>query len=282
MSGASGGDKHRTMAEKYTILRVPAGSTLHGLHIPGTDDRDEMAVCIESLDAAVGFTEFEQYIYRTATERTEKQDAPSQPGDLDLTIFSLRKFLRLAMQGNPQIVQCLFVPYNLCVYRDARGAKLQELAPLIVSRECGKRYLGYLEAQRQRLLGERGQKKTNRPQLEEKFGYDTKYAMHILRLGFQGVELMTTGKLTLPMADKDRAFVYAVRCGEVEIQEALTRAGELERQIKDLLLDAPIAAEPDREGVEAWMLNMYFENWKAQKVTTDYTGTRQSIGEQNE
>jgi predicted nucleotidyltransferase len=268
--GVAGGDQHRAMAERSTILRVPAGSTLHGLNVPGTDDSDEVGICIEDLDAAMGFSEFEQFIYRTAAEREGKHDAPSQAGDLDLTIFSLRKFLRLAMQGNPQILQCLFVPPHLCLHRDARGAQLQELAPLLVSRHAGARYLGYLEAQRQRLLGERGQKKVNRPDLEAKHGYDTKYAMHILRLGFQGVELMTTGKLTLPMAEKDRAFTYAVRLGEVPIQEALTRAGELERQIKDLLLDAPVPAEPAREQIEAWMLSAYFENWKARTTSTTF------------
>lgn len=109
MGGVAGGDKFRQMAEETTILRVPAGSTLHGLHVPGTDDRDEVAICIENIDAVLGFSEFEQYIYRSAAEREGKHDAPSQAGDLDLTIFSLRKFLRLAMQGNPQILQCLFV-----------------------------------------------------------------------------------------------------------------------------------------------------------------------------
>lgn len=265
MSGVSGGDTHREMAERTTILRVPAGSTLHGLNVPGTDDSDEVGICIEDLSAAMGFSEFEQYIYRTAAEREGKHDAPSQAGDTDLTIFSLRKFLRLAMQGNPQILQCLFVPPRLWLAGDSRGAQLQELAPLIVSRNAGFRYLGYLEAQRQRLLGERGQKKTNRPELEAKHGFDTKYAMHILRLGFQGVELMTTGKLTLPMPEKDRAFVYAVRLGEVPMQEALTKAGELERQIKDLLDDAPVPPEPARDAIEAWMLKMYYHNWSARQ-----------------
>jgi uncharacterized protein len=271
MSGVAGGDSQRAMAERTTILRVPAGSNLHGLNVPGTDDSDEVGVCIEDLTDAIGFSPFEQFIYRTAAEREGKHDAPSRAGDLDLTIFSLRKFLRLAMQGNPQILQCLFVPLRLCIQRDARGERLQEMAPLIISRQAGARYLGYLEAQRQRLLGERGQKKTNRPELEAKHGYDTKYAMHILRLGFQGVELMSTGKLTLPMPEKDRAFVYAVRLGQVPMQDALTKAGELEQQIKDLLHDAPIAAEPARAEIEAWMVNLYLQNWKARETTTCYS-----------
>jgi predicted nucleotidyltransferase len=261
--GVAGGDQTRDMAERTTILRVPAGSTLHGLHVPGTDDRDEVAVCIEDLRDVVGFSPFEQYIFRTAAEREGKHDAPSRAGDLDLTIFSLRKFLRLAMQGNPQILQCLFVPALLTIKADARGLQLQELAPAIVSRQAGNRYLGYLEAQKQRLMGERGQKKVNRPELEAKYGFDTKYAMHILRLGFQGVELLSTGKLTLPMPEHDRAFVYATRCGDVPLQDVLTKAGELEQQIKDLLHDAPVPAEPDRDAIESWMLNTYWESWRA-------------------
>lgn len=256
-------EKRVILHKTHTILLVPAGSNLHGLGLPGKDDQDEMGVCIEDLAQTVGFTEFEQFIYRSATEREGQHDAPRQAGDLDLTIYSLRKFLRLAMQGNPQIIQCLFVPPELCIVQDARGAQLQELAPYIVSKNAGARYLGYLESQRQRLLGERGQKKVNRPELEEKYGFDTKYAMHILRLGFQGVELLSTGRLTLPMPKKDRAFVYATRLGEVPLQDVLTKAGELEREIKDLLSEAPLRDKPDRDYIESWMLNMYFENWKA-------------------
>jgi predicted nucleotidyltransferase len=260
--GVAGGDPARAMAEQNTILRVPAGSNLHGLHLPGKDDRDETGVCIEDLAAFVGFSPFEQYIYRTAAEREGKHDAPSQPGDLDLTIFSLRKFLRLAMQGNPQILQMLFVPEPLCIERNALGARLQtEIAPLIISRAAGARYLGYLEAQRQRLMGERGQKKTNRPELEAKHGFDTKYAMHILRLGFQGVELLSSGKLTLPMPEKDRAFVYATRLGEVPLQDVLTKAGELEREVQDLASDGPLMPEPAREVIEEWMIARYWEYW---------------------
>src|SRR3954466_1184907 len=95
----------REMAESTTILRGPCGSNLHGLALPGNDDTDEMGVCIENLKDVVGFSEFEQFIYRSAAEREGRHDAPSQHGDLDLTIYSLRKFLRLAMQGNPQLIQ---------------------------------------------------------------------------------------------------------------------------------------------------------------------------------
>jgi hypothetical protein len=42
------------------------------------------------------------------------------------------------------------------------------------------------------------------------------------------------------------------------LQDVLTKAGELERQIKDLLDDAPVPAEPARAEIEAWMLRHVF------------------------
>jgi hypothetical protein len=122
-----------------------------------------------------------------------------------------------------------------------------------------------MESQRQRLLGERGQKKVNRPELEEKYGYDTKYAMHILRLGEQGVELLETGRITLPMPEKVRGMIMDVRLGKVELNDVLQWAGGLERHLKDLLDDAPIREHPDREYVETWMVDTYFQTWKARE-----------------
>lgn len=266
--GVAGGDKWQQMAEKNCILRAGCGSEIFGLAVDGTNDRDEMGVCIESLAAFGGFTPFEQYIYRSAAEREGRHDAPSGPGDLDLTIYGLQKFLRLAMQGNPTVLNLLFVKDT--VLRTARGSHLQEMAPYIVSSAAGHRYLGYMESQRQRLLGERGQKKVNRPELEEKYGFDTKYAMHILRLGFQGVELLSTGRLTLPLADEARDFCRACRQGNLSMQEVLTKAGDLERELKDLLDSSPLPKEADREFIENWMIGIYWEWWKAERILDGY------------
>src|SRR4051812_18716682 len=127
-------------AEKSTILRAEVGSKVHGLNLEGLGDRDEMAVCIEPLREAMGVhAPFEQLVYRTAAEREGRHDAVSNPGDLDLTIYSLRKFCRLALKGNPTILTFFFVADAV---RDARGAMLQELAPSFISKQAGKAFLG--------------------------------------------------------------------------------------------------------------------------------------------
>ena len=93
------------------------------------------------------------------------------------------------------------------------------------------------------------------------YGFDTKYAMHMLRLGYQGVELLTTGRLSLPMREPERSYLLDVRRGKVSEQECFTRAGLLEQELTDLASTSPLPEEPESERVEAWMLDAYRRRW---------------------
>ena len=253
----------RLTAERCTILRGLVGSTVHGLNVnDGIEDRDEMGVCVEPLADAMALSEpFEQFIYRSAVEREGREGARSTAGDLDLTIYSLRKWMRLALKGNPTILLLLFTPEDQLMHCDALGHELRSLTPQIVSRRVQAPYLGYLQAQKQRLTGERGQKRIHRPELEEMYGFDTKYAMHMLRLGFQGVELLTTGRLSLPMREPERSYLLEVRRGKVSEQDCFHRAGELEQQLIALAASDSLPEAPDEARVEEWMLDAYRRRW---------------------
>src|SRR5215471_6528008 len=249
----------RDTAERCTILRGLVGSTVHGLNVnDGIEDRDEMGVCVEPLTEAMALWDpFEQFIYRSAAEREGRADARSMAGDLDLTIYSLRKWIRLALKGNPTIMLLLFTPEDQLVYCDELGEELRSLIPAIVSRRVQGPFLGYLQSQKQRLTGERGQKRVHRPELEKMYGFDTKYAMHMLRLGFQGVELLTTGRLSLPMREPERSFLLDVRRGKVSEPECFSKAAELERQLVELETTSPLPEAPDESRVERWVLDAY-------------------------
>jgi predicted nucleotidyltransferase len=270
--------------EPSTILRGVVGSTAHGLAIDGQDDLDEMGVCIESLELAMGVgSRFEQHIFRTAAEREGKHDARSQPGDLDLTIYGLRKYLGLALKGNPTILILLYLPKELCLTRTSLGAQLQELAPKIVSRGAIGAFLGYLRAQEQRLKGERGTK-THRPELVARatstvitaHGYNTKFAMHALRLGYQGLELANTGRLELPIAIVTRGYLRDVREGKVPLADVLAKIEQLGSQLAQIIDNISLSAlpaNPDVKAVNDWMLDVYMSWWKANETRPWPIGT---------
>lgn len=245
------------VAESGLIIRSLVGSTIHGLQLEGTNDRDEMGVCIEPAEYVIGLEHFETWVYRTKPE-----GARSEAGDLDLVVHSLRKFARLALKGNPTVLLLLFVKPEDLLLRSPLGDELQRLAPAFVSRQAGKAFLGYLTAQKQRLLGERGQLRTHRPELVDEHGYDTKYAMHMLRLGYQGRELLETGRISLPMREPERMRVFDVRRGEVVFNDVLTEVGTLERDLADLIETSPLPPLPNYAAVDEFLVAAHLRHWR--------------------
>ncbi len=243
------------IATDGTVLRAQVGSGLHGV-TTGADDRDEMGICIEPPEYVIGNAQFEQFQWRSKPEGVR-----SGPGDLDLVIYSLRKWSRLAAQGNPTVLLLLFVPDAEIVERTDIGADLQAHPERFLSRQVAARFGGYLKSQQNQLLGLRAKKHTNRPELVDAYGFDTKFAYHMIRLGLQGVELLTTGRITLPMPEPDRTWLTELRNGEHTKDEALDRANALLDQLHTLADTADLPARPDRSALDRWLTNTYMQSW---------------------
>ncbi len=247
---------HRAVAEPNTVLLGLVGSTVHGVTVDSADDRDEMGICIEPPEYVVGLRRFEQWVYRTQPE-----GARSGPGDIDRTVYSLRKWCRLALAGNPTVMLLLHVPESQCGIIEEPGRQLRANKPWFASRRAGRAYLGYMERQRDRMTGERGQMRVNRPELIEQYGFDTKYAGHVLRLGYQGIEFLETGALTLPMPEAERQRILAVRTGSVPFEEVLAEADELRSRLEELVQSSPLPEHADGDAVNAFLADTYRAWW---------------------
>jgi predicted nucleotidyltransferase len=249
-------------------MLATVGSTMLGMQKAEASDIDEMGICLEQPADLLGFNSFETTIYRTAQDRTGKADTPSEAGDIDLCLHGLRKFVRMALSGNPNVIAMLYLPRDMCNMYTPLAGELQELAPAFASKEVGKAFLGYLKAQLMRLQGSRGQKRVNRPQLEEQFGYDVKYATHILRLGIQGSDFMVKGSLTFPLLPTQLELLVATRNGAKTYKEVITYAEDYEARIKDALNNNPLQLpdKPDYARIERWLLTVYKREWFSTEV----------------
>lgn len=249
----------KRIADRESILRTQVGSGLHGVAIEGTDDRDEMGICIEPAEYVIGLRKFEQYEFRTQPEH-----ARSGAGDLDLTVYSLRKWMRLALAGNPTVILPLFAPRSEVMeeYTSNNGALLRSRRSIerIISRQCADRFLGYLDNQRKRMMGELSQR-TNRPELVEKYGYDTKFAMHGVRLGMQGLELLRAGTMTLPVVEEDRTVLMNIRHGVLSKDEVLGLMEFYESQIRSEVRRSPLREQPDYQWADAFLEDVYMYHW---------------------
>lgn len=248
------------LARRNEILRSVVGSGVHGIAIEGTDDHDEMGVFIEPPEFVIGTrAPFQHYVFRTQPE-----GARSGPGDVDLVMYSLRRYLELALKGNPTALLPLFAPKPGLVVHTELGNELRELADAILSRQAVRRFLGYMTSQRGRMLGtERQNRVPNRPELVERYGFDVKYASHALRLAYQGREVLTEARLTLPMRTDERERVLAVKRGEVPQAEVSAELEQLERALEDDLEAgrSPLPERPELGRVESWSIAAHRRHW---------------------
>jgi uncharacterized protein len=269
-------EEAREIAEQGMILRVQVGSGVHGTAVTGQDDRDEMGLCLEPPQFVTGLARvpngirgqdrpvrFEQYERHTAWDKPGGLANRSGAGDLDVIIYSARKWARLALAGNPTVLLVLFVPDEEVVFRNDAGAELAGNAHRFVSRLAAGRFLGYLKAQKAAMTGGAGAH-TNRPELVAVHGYDTKYAMHALRLGLQGIELLTTGRITLPVPGPHRAYLRAIRRGERPLAEVLDAITDAEMRLTELRDHPAIPDQPDRAWVDDWLHRSYLNFWPGQ------------------
>ena len=241
------------------IMRVEVGSTAHGTGLPGAEDYDELGVMIEPWQSAIGLrSTSDSIVYRPGRAVGER----SQAGDYDLVVYTARKFARLAASGNPSVLMALFGPLR---FTSPLGDQLRDLAPAFWSDLSRQRFLGYSRAQRERLLGVRGGRHTNRPELVDIHGYDTKYAMHMLRLGIQGIEYVTTGRITLPVPGTEGDFLREVRHGAFTLDEVIERADEHERLLEAATSAAP--AEPDYAAIDDWLLTTHLASLPSERAS---------------
>lgn len=219
------------LASRNEILRGMVGSTAHGTAIDGQDDRDEMAIYMEPVEFVIGLKSYMRDDFDSFEVRTQPQNVRSGPGDLDLSVHTLRRYCHLCFKGNPSMLMLMWLPEYIKLTET--GKRLIEIREAFISREAGWRYIGYLKSQREALTGERSGK-VRRPDLMSKFGYDTKYAMHALRLGFQGLEYIGKGTLTIPVPEPEKSLLRAVRKGELSLEEVLHKITETETKLREL------------------------------------------------
>lgn len=181
------------------------------------------------------------------------------PGDLDLTIYGLRKYCRMALKGSPTVLLLLFVSGKHVLERTELGSELQALAPAFLSKQTGRAFLGYLDAQRRGLTGERHATRTR--ELSAEHGYDTKYAMHALRIAHQGQELLTTARISLPIAEPERERLMAVRRGQVALDEVLDRLQAQATELEHIVLRSDLPEAPDRSAVDRFLVGAYQHAW---------------------
>lgn len=170
----------------------------------------------------------------------------------DVCLHECGKFCHLALQGNPTILNVLWTPSLLA---NVHGISLQGIRHSFLHRGALNAFLGYAKSQFGRL--EKGQS------VHSSGGKPTgKWAAHLLRILWQGLDLAETGDFSVRLSESRLAVVRPIMAG-VGLDEAAALARTLIAQLKQTMDNSTqvLPDVPDETAVNSWLHSVRKTYW---------------------
>ncbi len=245
------------LAPECIIHLFIGGSQLRGAKVEGYDDLDIYGCYIEPPERILGIKALEHFVWSSGSDR-EKNTA----NDVDVTMYSLHRWGELMMKGNPAIVHFLYARNEHPSF-DTWNTHILRHRESLLSKKAAQQYLGFANSQRMRLTGERGMgRHGQRPDLIEKFGFDTKFAMHYIRLLYECRELLKDHYLTLPRPQPERQYLIDIRSGKYTQEEVFAAGRELAIECESLLPSSTLPEEVDASHISKLIASAYLSHWR--------------------
>ncbi|MDM8515144.1 nucleotidyltransferase domain-containing protein [Desulfobacterales bacterium HSG16] len=167
----------------------------------------------------------------------------------DVTIFSIVKFFKLCMDNNPNMIDSLFVPRRCILHSTKVGELVRENRYLFLHKGAWHKFKGYAFSQIHKMRTKNPVGK--RKKIIEKFGYDIKFACHVVRLLNEVEQILTEHDLDL---ERNREQLKAIRRGEWTQRQVEEYFAEKEMELENLYTKSSLPYKPDEKRIQDLLL----------------------------
>jgi len=303
---------NQELALKHRILEIRVGSHLYGLNRPESDE-DYAGIIVPPKSYFLGLDKVEEV---DCSIVSKKADGRNDKDAVDRKFYEIRKFVALAMQNNPNIIEQLFVTPENIVFINVYGRALLQHRHLFPHKGLKGRFCGYAISQKQKMyvkrdnmldiekaieyfstfdrmkyiaevpmltsymtesgqhihvgdisiqrniqvrkaleqLEERKSKFSGRKEMVDDYGYDVKFAMHLIRLLLEGKELLETGEVIFPL--KDEELLRSIRAGKYSMAEISQMAEDIEAEVNQVYETSPLPKTADYNAINKLLVNI--------------------------
>lgn len=230
---------------------VITGSVSYGVS-SDTSDMDIVGFCIpeknmifphlagEILDFGTQKQRFGVWQQHHVKDESKKQE-------YDFTIYSIVKFFDLLLENNPNMCDILFTPQRCVLYSSKIAQHVRNNRKMFLHKGSFHKFSGYAFSQLNKL--EKGSNKSNpkRQASVESFGYDVKFAYHILRLALECEQILVEHDLDI---ERNSEILKSVRRGEWKIEDIKDWFNKKERDLQSLYVSSTLQYKPDEEAIK--------------------------------
>jgi predicted nucleotidyltransferase len=174
----------------------------------------------------------------------------------DLTVFGVVKFFSLAMDNNPNVIDCLFTPATCVLHSTRVGNLVREQRRLFLHKGAWPKFKGYAYSQLHKMATKVA--KGKRAELVERHGFDTKFGYHVVRLVTECEQILMEGDIDL---QRDNERLKAIRRGEWTEERLRQWFADKESHLERLYAESALPAAPDEGRIRALLLSCLEEHY---------------------
>lgn len=227
--------------------------TLSGSHAYGLADEysdlDYIGVVVPPKEFILGLNKWEHWNPKPGTLE----------GGIDVSIYSLDKFIRLLYKQNPNIVETLFFYPSVLLYESTDfTSRIVDNRDQFATLKLLKAIKGFANGELQRLKAGGSTRKmgAKRREAVEEFGYNVRAASHVLRLLFTANNWLRYGNYDPVLVGLDREEVLAVKKGRWSYGECIDAANDAFERLNELEEQVNLPKKPDFEFVNNILITM--------------------------
>jgi len=236
-----------------TQYEVLTGSISYGVS-SDISDSDIVGFCVPSKEVVFPHLAGEVFRFGKEKQRFDQFqqhhiDDKESGRQYDITVYNIVRFFHLCMDNNPNMVDALFVPQRCILHITKIGHMVRDHRREFLHKGAWHRFKGYAYSQlhKARTKNPEGKRKA----IVEKFGYDVKFAYHIVRLLDEVEQILSTGDLDL---ERSREQCKAIRAGEVSLASIEEHFEQQSKLLEEVYQKSTLPYGPDEEKTKGLLL----------------------------
>ena len=172
--------------------------------------------------------------------------------EYDFSIYSIVKYVQLAMENNPNILDSLFTPQRCVLFCSSVAQIMRENRRSFLHKGSYQKFKGYMFSQLHKVEQKTNSSNPKRADTIQKHGFDTKFASHAVRLGLEVEQILIEGDLDI---ERNREVLKSIRRGEWSIDRIKEFCSQKERHLDDLYQKSTLRHSPDEEAIKDLLMN---------------------------
>lgn len=177
---------------------------------------------------------------------------PKNNQEYDFTVYSIVKYFSLLMQNNPNMVDSIYTKKQEVLYSSPIADMVRENRHIFLHKGCWPRFTEYANTQLKKMRGKTNSDNPKRKELIEKYGYDVKFAYHIVRLLDEVEQILRDEDLNLT---RSRIKLKAIRRGEWTMDEIENYYKDREKQLIEIYEKSNLPEKPNKEKIRTLLMN---------------------------